>query len=44
MEVFPKVLEPFVEVATFDPNSKHIHNFDIESFVMKCLRRLFDCE
>jgi hypothetical protein len=44
MEVFMEVLEPFIEVAMPEPNNKHLHNFDIDSFVKKCSRRLLDCE
>jgi hypothetical protein len=44
MEVFIEVLEPFVEVATPEPNVEHIHSFDIDSLVKKCSRRLLDCE
>jgi hypothetical protein len=28
MEVFTKALEPFIEVATFKLDTKHVHNFE----------------
>jgi hypothetical protein len=44
MEVFLKVLEFLVEVATPDPKFEHIHSFDIDYFIKKQSRRLFDYE
>ncbi len=44
MEVFAKVLEPLIEVATPEPNAKHVHSFDIDSPIKKCSKRLFDYE
>jgi hypothetical protein len=44
MEVFIEVLEPFIEVAMFDPNAEHVHNFNIDYHVKKHSRRLFHCE
>jgi hypothetical protein len=44
MEVFSEVLELFIEVVMFDPKFKHIHNFDIDSLIKKCSRRLFNYE
>jgi hypothetical protein len=42
MEVLIEVLELFVEVAMPKPNVKHVHNFDIDFPIKKCLRRLLD--
>ncbi len=44
MEVFLEVLELFIEVVTFNPKFKHIHNFDIDFPIKKCSRRLFNYE
>jgi hypothetical protein len=44
MEVFMEVLEPLVEVAMFKLDAKHVHNFDLNFFVKKRSRRLFDYE
>jgi hypothetical protein len=44
MEVFMEVLEPLVELAMLKLDAEHVHNFDINSFVKKCSRRLFDYE
>jgi len=44
MEVFTKVLEPFIEVAMPKPNTKHVHNFNIDSPFKKRSKRLLDCE
>jgi hypothetical protein len=40
MEVFSKVVEPFIEVAISNLDSAHIHNFDIGSLIKKHSRRL----
>jgi hypothetical protein len=40
MEVFAEVLEPFVEVATLEPDIKHVHSFDIDFPIKKHFRRL----
>jgi hypothetical protein len=42
MEVFTEVLELLVEVAMHELNTKHVHNFDIDSLVKKRSRRLLD--
>jgi hypothetical protein len=44
MEVFTKVLESLIEVAMPKLDVEHVHNFDIDSLVKKCSRRLFGCE
>jgi hypothetical protein len=44
MEAFTKVLEPFVEVAMLELDAKHVHCFEIDSFVKKRSRRLLDYE
>jgi hypothetical protein len=44
MEVFTKVLEPFVEVATPKLDTKHVHNFDIDFIVKKRSKRFLDYE
>jgi hypothetical protein len=44
MEVFTEVLKPLVEVAMPEPNTKHIHNFNINSLVKKCSKMLLDYE
>jgi hypothetical protein len=44
MEVFTKVLEPLVEVATPKLNVKHVHSFDIDFLVKKHSKRLLDYE
>jgi hypothetical protein len=44
MEVFIEVMEPFVEVVTFELDAEHVHNFDIDFPIKKCSRRLFDGE
>jgi len=44
MEVFTKVLEPFVEVVMPEPDVKHVHSFDIDSPIKKCSKRLLECE
>jgi hypothetical protein len=44
MEVFTKVLEPLIEMATLEFDVKHVHSFDIDFPVKKCSKRLFDCE
>jgi hypothetical protein len=42
MEVLIEVLEPFVEMAMPEPNVKHVHSFDIDFPIKKCLWRLLD--
>jgi hypothetical protein len=44
MEVFMEVLEPFIEMAMLGPDAEHVHNFNIDSYVKKHFRRLFDCD
>jgi len=44
MEVFTEVLKPFIEVAMPEPNTKHVHNFNIDSLVKKRSKMLFDYE
>ncbi len=44
MEVFMEVLELLIEVAMFEFDTKHVHNFDIDSLVKKRFRRLLDYE
>jgi hypothetical protein len=44
MEVFTKVLEPLLEVAMPKLDAEHVHNFDIDSLIKKCSKRLFDYE
>ncbi len=44
MEVFIQVLELLVEVAMPKPNTKHVHNFNINSLVKKHSKRLLDYE
>jgi hypothetical protein len=44
MEVFTEVPEPLVEVAMPKPNVEHVHNFNIDSFIKTCSKRLLDCE
>jgi hypothetical protein len=44
MEVFMKVLEPLIEVATPKLDAKHVRMFDIGFPVKKHLRRLLECE
>jgi hypothetical protein len=44
MEVFMEVLEPFIEMAMLEPNTEHVHNFDIDSHVKKHSKRLLDYE
>ncbi len=44
MEVFMEVLEPLVELAMLKLDAEHVHNFDINFFVKKRSRRLFDYE
>jgi hypothetical protein len=39
-----EVLKSLVEVAMFEPNTKHVHSFDIDFPIKKCLRRLLDYE
>jgi hypothetical protein len=44
MEVFTEVLEPFVEVVTFEFDVEHVHNFDIDFPVKKYYWILLDGE
>jgi len=44
MEVFTKVLKPFVEAAMLELDTEHVHYFEIDSLVKKRLNRLFDYE
>jgi hypothetical protein len=44
MEVFTKVLEPLIEVATLKLDTKHVHSFNIISLVNKHSRMLLDYE
>jgi hypothetical protein len=44
MDVFTKVLEPLVEVATPELDAKHVHSFYIVSLVKKHSRTLLDYE
>jgi hypothetical protein len=43
-EVLTKVLEPLVEMAMLELDTKHVHNFDIVSLDKKCSKRLLDYE
>jgi len=44
MEVFMKVLELLVEVATPKVDTKHVHSFDIDFLVKKRSRRFLNYE
>jgi hypothetical protein len=44
MEILMEVLELLVEVAIPEPDTKHVHNFNIDFHVKKRLRRLLDYE
>jgi len=44
MKVFTKVLELLIEMATLEPDTEHVHNFDIDYLIKKHSGRLFDCE
>jgi hypothetical protein len=36
--------KPWAQVAMLEPNTKHVHDFDINSPIKKCFRRLLDYE
>jgi hypothetical protein len=44
VEVFTKVLEPLVEVATLELDVEHVHSFNIDSLDKKCSKRFLDYE
>jgi hypothetical protein len=41
---FHEVLEPLIKVAMPELDVEHVHSFDIDSFVKKHSRRLFNYE
>jgi hypothetical protein len=44
MEVFMEVLKPLIEMAMLEPNTEHVHSFDIDFPIKKRSRRLLDYE